>query len=467
MTKYFFAQRTSFHMCVLAALAALTAPALLAQIQQRAPLQLRLPNLGGNAGAGASTGVQRQADYIVAVVNSEPVTNNEVRARVLRTEQQMVQQGVAVPPRAELARQMLERIIIERSQVQLAREIGVQVSETMVNDAVSNVARQNQLSVEELRRRMTADGLVFNQFREDLRNELLLTRVRERELEGRSRVSEQEIDQFMRDQESGLGSSAMEMNLAQILVAVPEKATPSEVASLQARAQLAADRARGGADFAVLVKEFSSAPGRVGDGQLGLLATDRYPPLFVDATQSVPVGGVTGPIRSEAGFHVLKVIEKKRAGMPGTTLNETRARHILLRPGDQLTETAAVARLADFKKRITAGQADFAALAREHSQDGSAKDGGDLGWASPGMFVPEFEDRMNSLAPGQLSEPLVSRFGVHLLQVVERRTTKLAPREQREAIRESLREKKFEEAYVTWAQEVRGRAYVEYREPPQ
>ncbi|HYW55476.1 MAG TPA: peptidylprolyl isomerase [Polaromonas sp.] len=450
-------------------IATLGAPALLAQVQtQRSPFQLRLPNLGGpSAAAGVATGAQRQADYIVAVVNSEPVTNNEVRARMLRTEQQMRQQAAPVPPRPEFARLVLERIINERAQLQLARENGVQVTESAVDDAVANVARQNQLSVDELRRRMTADGLAFSQFRGDLRNELLLTRVRERELEGRARISEQEIDQFLRDQESGTGASAMEINLAQILVAVPDNAGAAELATLQARAQLAAERARSGADFAGLVKEFSSVPGRGGDGQMGLAAADRYPPLFVEATQTVPIGGVTGPVRSGAGFHVLKVIEKKRAGMPGAAVNETRARHILLRPSAQLTEAAAIARLADFQKRIAAGQADFAALAREHSQDGSAKEGGDLGWASPGMFVPEFEERMNSLAPGQMSDPLVSRFGVHLLQVVERRTTKLAPREQREAIREMLREKKLDESYLTWSQEVRGRAYVEYREPPQ
>lgn len=468
MTKSSFPQRICLRPFAAAVLAlVLGLSALLAQAQT-----LRLPNpsrppLLGVPGPGAGAGGQRQADYIVAVVNSEPITNNEVRARLLRTEQQMTQQGAPVPPRAELARLLLERIIVERTQLQLAKDTGVKVSESMVDDAVLNVARQNQMSVEELRRRLTAEGLVFTQFRADLRNELLLNRVRERELESRAKVSDQEVDQFMRDQESAGASAALEINLAQILVAVPENASPEQVASLQARAQLAVERARGGADFAALVKEFSNAPGRSSDGQMGLRAADRYPQLFIDATQALPVGGVAGPLRSGAGFHVLKVLEKKRAGMPGTTVAETRARHILLRPSAQLSEAAAVARLADFKKRIAAGQADFAALAREYSQDASAKDGGDLGWAGPGMFVPEFEERMNSLAPGQVGEPLVSRFGVHLIQVLERRNTQLSSREQREVVRNQLREKKLEEALIVWAQEVRGRAYVEYREPPQ
>jgi peptidyl-prolyl cis-trans isomerase SurA len=448
-------------------------PFMLAQAQSlRLPgQQPRTPGLGVlglGGGAAAGAGMQRQADYIVAVVNSEPITNNEVRARMLRTEQQMRQQGAQIPPRSEFARLLMERLIVERAQLQLAKETGVQVSEAVVDDAVANVARQNQMSPEELRRRLEAEGLSISQFRNDLRSEIVLNRLRDRELESRAKVSDQEVEQFIRDQDgAGSGLAPMELNLAQVLVAVPENATAEQVAALQARAQLVAERARSGTDFAQLVREFSNAPGGSGDGQMGLRSPDRYPELFVNATQNLPVGGVAGPVRSGAGFHVLKLVEKKRAGMPGATVVETRVRHILLRAGPQLSEAASVARLAEFKARIAAGQADFAALAREFSQDASAKEGGDLGWASAGMFVPEFEERMNSLAPGQVSDPLVSRFGVHLIQVLERRNSTLNPREQREAVRAALREKKLEEAYVAWAQEVRGRAYVEYREPPQ
>lgn len=432
----------------------------------RLPSQSRQPSLGAST-AGSAAAVTRQADYIVAVVNSEPITNNEVRARMVRMEQQMAQQGAPMPPRNELARALLERMIVERAQLQLAKELGLQVSESAVDDAVLNVAKQNQLSVEELRRRMTAEGLVFAQFRTDLRNELLLNRLRDRELEPKSKVSEQEIDEYLREQTGTSSAAVQEINLAQILVAVPENASAEQVSALQARAQVAADRARNGTDFTLLVKEFSAATGGSADGQMGLRPAERYPQLFVDATQNVAVGGVAGPIRSGAGFHILKVIEKKRAGMPGSTVTQTRARHILLRPSAQLTEAAAVAQLQDFKRRIASGQADFAALAREHSQDGSGRDGGELGWAAQGQFVPEFEERMNTLATGQVGDPVVSRFGVHLIQVLERRTTVLSPKEQREAVRALLREKKLEEGYSAWAQELRGRAYVEYREAPQ
>ena len=200
---------------------------------------------------------------------------------------------------------------------------------------------------------------------------------------------------------------------------------------------------------------------------MGLRSADRYPPLFVEATQSLRAGGLAGPVRSAAGFHILKVIEKRQGGLPDAVVAQTRARHILLRLTPQLTEAAAIEKLAGFKKRIAAGQADFAALARENSQDGSAKQGGDLGWAPAGAFVPEFEKVMNALAPNQVSDPLVSRFGVHLLQVLERREVPVSARDQREMVRGMLREKKQEEALVRWAEDIRGRAYVEFREPPQ
>ena len=259
----------------------------------------------------------------------------------------------------------------------------------------------------------------------------------------------------------------MEINLGHVLVLVPENATPAQVAERQARAQRAADKVRAGEDFAAVAREFSDAPeGQRAGGLLGLRPADRYPELFVNSTLGLPVGSIVGPVRSPAGFHVLKVVERVTAGMP-TTVVQNHARHILLRTGPQLSEAAAAARLADYRRRVLAGQADFAALAREHSQDGSSKEGGDLGWANPGRYVPEFEQALDALKPGDISEPLVSRFGVHLIQLLERREAKLTQREQREMARSTVREKKLDEAYATWAQELRGRAYVEYREPPQ
>jgi peptidyl-prolyl cis-trans isomerase SurA len=419
-----------------------------------------------SAPVAAPAAAQSQADYIVAVVNSEPITNNEVRRELQRTSQQLAQQGRPAPDVRELAREVLESLINRKVQLQSARDNGIRVDNAAIDQAEQNIARQNQIDGPELRRRLAADGISPAQFRTQLQEQITLTRLREREVDARVRVSDLEVDQYLREQQTSASSAPAEINLAQILIAVPEAATAVQVEALQARAQRALDRVRSGGDFVALVREFSDAPDLANGGQIGLRSTDRYPQLFLDATRDLAVGAVTGLVRSGAGFHILKVIEKNSANLPGMTVTQSRARHILLRANTQLAEAAARDRLNEFRKRILAGQADFAILARDISQDSSAEQGGDLGWASPGMFVPEFEAVMNRLAPGEIGEPLVSRFGVHLIQLVERRNTTLSAKEQRETVREILREKKLEEAYATWAQDLRGRAYVELREPP-
>ena len=376
----------------------------------------------------------------------------------------MAQQNTPVPPESVLTQQVLENLITEKALQQQARDTGIKIDDLLVDQAEANVARQNSMDVAQLRRRLAADGLSLERFRTDLRNQLLLTRLRERDVDGRVRVTDLDIDQFIREQQASVDQTGVEMNLGHVLVVVPENATPAEVATLQAKAQGIADRARKGDDFAVLAREFSNAAEGASGGALGLRAADRYPTLFVESTQTLPVGGIAGPVRSPAGFHILKVLERERAGVPGAQVVQTHARHILLRPSPQLSEAAAAARLTEYKQRIQSGQADFAALAREHSQDGSAKEGGDLGWANPGQFVPEFEEALDALQPGQIGGPLVSRFGVHLLQLMERRTATLSQREQREVARNMVREKKLDEAYANWIREVRARAYVEFRE---
>lgn len=433
-----------------------------------APAQMRAsPQLGMRGGSiAAAPGGPQAADYIVAVVNSEPITQYEVRSRMVRLEQQLSQQGAALPGRDELARQVLERLIAERAQLQVARESGIKVDDSMVDQAELNLAQQNQMDIPALRRRMAEDGVALAQFRDDLRNQLLLTRLRDREVDPKVKVTDLEVDQFIREQQGSADLSQLELNLAQLLVAVPETATPEQVAGLQARAQRAWERARGGEDFAALVREYSDAPRASAGGQMGLRSADRYPQLFVDATRGLRSGDVSAVVRSGAGFHVLKVIERKQGGLPGADVVQSHVRHILLRLGAQTTEQQARARLSDLRRRIEGG-ADFAALARENSQDGSARNGGDLGWANPGLFVPEFEEAVNELRPGQLAGPITTRFGVHLIQLLERRTATLTQREQRDIARNVLREKKLEEEYQRWAQEVRGRAYVEFRQPPQ
>jgi peptidyl-prolyl cis-trans isomerase SurA len=409
---------------------------------------------------------RQAADYIVALVNSEPITHNELRQEQQRVAQQRAQQRQPAIPSAELSRLVLERLINDRAQLQLARETGIRVDEPALDQAEESIARQNQMDVAQLTRRLAADGIQRSQFRAQLRDQIALSRLREREVDARVKVSDPEVEQYLREQQANRDPAQLEINLAQILVAVPDEADARQIAQLQEKAQGLAGRARAGEDFAALAREFSNAPERANGGQMGLRPAQRYPSLFLEATQNLDVGQVAGPLRSGAGFHILKVLEMGNAGLPPATVMQSRARHILLRTGAALSETAAIARLDALKQRLVSGQADFADLARENSQDGSAAQGGDLGWAAPGMFVPEFEQVMNQLAPGQVSEPLVSRFGVHLIQLLERRTVPVSAQEQRERVRAMLRERKLDEAFASWAQDVRSRAYVELREPP-
>lgn len=410
---------------------------------------------------------QRAAEYIVALVNSEPITNTQVQKRVERVLREAGPEAQRIP-REQINRQVLDQIISERAQLQLAKEQGVRVDAMAIDQAEEVVARQNQVGLSELRRRVTEAGISRDEFRNNLRDQLLLTRLRERELEGRVKVSDDEIDQFLREQRAAASSAAPDINLAQVLITVPEKATAAQVADAQKRAEDIARRARAGEDFSQLATQLSDAPDAKGTGGvLGLRAADRYPPLFVEATQSTPVGGIVGPVRSGAGFHVLKVIAKQNSASPEATVTQTQVRHILMRPDARRTPEQIVALMADFKRRIQAGAADFAALARENSQDTvSAREGGELGWSTPGLFVPEFEEAMSRLQPGQISDPVVTRFGIHLIQVEGRREAQLNPAELREAARNMLRDRKMEDAYEAWAQEVRQRAYVEMREPP-
>ena len=405
-----------------------------------------------------------QADFVVALVNSEPITNSELQSELQRVLQQLSQQRRPVPDKNELARQVLEQLIGDRIQLQLANQSGIRIDEAAVDLTEQNIARQNQLSVAEMRRQLVADGVSVPQFRAQLRNQLALTRFRERELEPRGRVTELEIDQYLREAQSNRDPTTRQINLAQILVAVPDDASDAQVATLQARAEALLARIRAGEDFNNLARAASDAPDRSNGGELGLRTADRYPSLFLDATQALALGEVSGLVRSGAGFHLLKVMERQDTNLPPAAVMQTRSRHILLRLGPQLNEAAARARLLGYRAQILAGQADFAALARQHSQDSSAAQGGDLGWTSPGMFVPEFEQFMSRLAPGQVGEPLVSRFGVHLIEVLERRRVESSQREQREAVRGLLRDKKLDAAYLLWAQDQRSRAYVELRE---
>ncbi len=417
--------------------------------------------------AASNPVVIRSADFIVAVVNSEPVTNQEVQTLGQRLQREAQAQGRPVDA-PEAKRLALEQLINDKAQLQQARDAGIVIDEEALDQAEAGVASNNQLTREALRQRLQQDGVALSTFREQLRHQLLLTRVREREVDARIRISDIEVEQFLQEQIKAQAARVpVELNLAMILIAVPENSTQEQIKPLEDQAREVARRARSGDNFAELAKTFSQALDRgANGGALGLRSVERYPELFVQAVAALPVGGVSEVLRSGAGFHVLKVLERQQA--PATLMvSQTRARHILLRLGPQLSQAQAQSQLSTLRQDIVSGKVDFAEAAKRLSQDGSAAQGGDLGWASPGMFVPEFEQTMDRLRPGQVAEPLVSRFGVHLIEVTDRRDAPMSDAEQRTLARNVLREKKIDEAYVAWAEDVRGRAYVELREPVQ
>ena len=424
------------------------------------------PAQAASAPAAAST--PAEADYIVAIVNTEPVTNNEVRARVARALRDIGARGMVPPPAATLRQQVLERLISERAELQYAREIGLKVDDTALTQAQLSIARQNGLpSIDELYRRIQQEGITVKDFVDDVRNQVLLAQLREREIAPRVRVTDAEVDDFIREQ-TGATAGQPELNLAMILVEVPEGASAEDVAKLQKRADEVAQKARAGEDFAKLASEYSDANKRGSDGGvLGLHPLDKYPDLFVKSTQGLRVGGIAGPVRSPAGFHILKVLERKvNRDLPEVKIPQTHVRQILLKVGPSQSAQVARERLADFKRRIQSGQASFSQLARQYSQDDTAADGGDLGWVTPGQFAPELDQVVGNLDAGQISDPIVTGNTVHLLQVEGRREQVLTSAQQRQMARNMLREKKATEAFDTWAKEVRGRAYVEMREPP-
>ncbi len=403
-------------------------------------------------------------DFIVAVVDSVPITNHEVALRAPLLREQLKQQGRPIPEGDALLKASLERLIVEKALLQHAKDAGITIEDDAVDQAEQRQAAQAQLSVEALHKKVNSEGSSIERLRQTLREQLTLQRLTERNVPSRIKISDVEINQAVIARQNARVDANPDIDLGHVLIAVPENANDTEVAALQAKAQTALVNLKRGDDLARVAKEFSNGAERDKGGLMGVRPANRYPTLFVEAINNLSVGDVT-LVRSGAGFHVLKLVTKRASSV--VTVTQTHPRHILLRPGGQLSQTTARAQLAEYKRQIEAGKADFAKLAREHSQDASGPEGGDLGWVSPGMFVPEFEEVMNKLQLGQIADPMVSRFGVHLIQVLERREAPISERELRDMARNSLREKKFEETYQLWAQEVRGRAYVEYRDAPQ
>jgi peptidyl-prolyl cis-trans isomerase SurA len=399
------------------------------------------------------------SDRIVAVVNDAPVTLVELnqRATALARENK-------TPVTPAFKAQVLELLIAQRAQVQRAQQEGIVIGERDVDVAEATVAGNNRLSVEALHEAVVREGLSVKTFRQQLADQLILQRMRERLLAGVARPSQAEIDAYLDEQQALTNEKApVQVHLAQLFIPVPENAAASDLAAVDAQKQAIDVALKRGEAFDALAKAQSKSPDAAQGGDMGVRAVGDYPPLFVEATQGLAVGGVSPWIRSGAGFHLLKVLARPVAKVTMTSI-QTRARHILLTVGPDLSQEQAIERLNGFRAQVVSGRRDFGALAKANSQDGSAAYGGDLGWVAPGIFVPEFEGPMNQLNPGEVSQPVVSRFGVHLIQVLERKQVPLGEEAQNEAISEILKARKADEAFAKWSEDVRLRAYVDIRD---
>ncbi|HQY10483.1 MAG TPA: peptidylprolyl isomerase, partial [Burkholderiaceae bacterium] len=401
-----------------------------------------------------------EVDRIVAVVNSEVITRADLRMRVAQVTRQLSRQGTPLPAADVLEKQVLERQIIERLQLQLAAETSLRIDDVTLDRAVGRIADSNRLSMTEFRKALEKDGLSWERFREEVRNEMLLTRVREREVEARIVVSDAEVSNFLAHPENTMGQE--EYNLSHILFRAPEGATPEQLARLRAKAEDVAARIGRGEPFDKLAASYSDAPDALTGGNLGWRSAERLPGLFAEAVTTLKPGETTPILRSAAGFHIVRVMDRKggsQSGVPAQ-VQQTRARHILIKTSEVLTDADARRRLTDLRERVVQGGASFADLARIHSADLSAAKGGDLGWIYPGDTVPEFEQAMDALKPGELSQPVQSPFGWHLIQVEDRRVQDVSDERKRAAARNALRERKSDEAYQDWLRQLRDRAYV-------
>ena len=405
-----------------------------------------------------------EVDRIVAVVNDEAITAFELRTRLATVERQLRGQNVQLPPQDVLEKQLLERMITDRVQLQFAKETGLRISDIELDASIRRIAEGNRLSLQDFRVTLEKDGIPWTKFREEIREEIVLSRLRDREVESRIVISDGEIDNYLANPDQGGDTGNIEVQTAHIVVRVPEQASPDQLMRIGARAQAALDQIRRGDSFAKVAASYSDAPDGLTGGAMGTRPLDRLPALYADAVKKLKPGETSDILRSPAGFHIVTLIARQGGGgaKPVVALKQTRARHILIKVNELVSETEARRKLVALKERLDNG-ADFAELARLHSNDLSAAKGGDLGWLYQGDTVPDFEKAMDRLTINQTSEPVQSPFGFHLIQVLERRTEDATAERQRLTARQVLRERKSDEAYQDWVRQMRDRAYVEYR----
>lgn len=398
-------------------------------------------------------------DAVVVVVNDDVITRQELNDKLRATVGQLQKQGTPLPPADVLEKQMLERMINDLVQLQFAKESGVKVDDAQLDLSIRRIAEQNKFAdLAEFRARLEKDGIDYAKYREEVRNEMIFTRLREREVDSKLIIGESEVDAYLSNK-TKMGDNTEEFHLAHILVAVPEQASADKIQASRARAELAYSELQSGADFAQVAAGSSDAKDALTGGDLGWRASDRLPPAFLDVLRKLQPGQNTAVIRSPSGFHILKLIAKRSGNTP-VVISQTHARHILIKTSEIMSDAEAKKRILEIKQRIDGG-ADFAEQAKRYSEDGSAQQGGDLDWLSPGQTVPEFEDAMNKLQPKQIGV-VQSQFGWHLIQVLERRNTDVSVQQQRQQARAAIGMLKSDELFQDWLRQLRDRAFVEY-----
>ncbi len=403
-------------------------------------------------------------DSIAVVVNDDVITRRELTERVKTVVQRMKAQNVQLPGEADLQRQILERMIVERAQLQLAKEMGVRVDDNQLDRTISRIAEQQKMTVQQMRNQLEKDGTSFAAFREEIREEIIMTRLREHEVDAKINISEAEVDAHIAA-EKAAAAEQFELNISQILIRIPENASPEVIAQRKARADEVMRQLRVGADFAKMAATYSDASDALKGGEVGWRTLDRLPPVFADALSKLKPGQTTQVMKSVSGFHIIKLVDKRSVAeaQAAASVQQTHARHILIKVTPAVSAADAKRKLLELKERLDNKAAKFEELARLFSNDGSAGKGGDLGWLYPGDTVPEFEAAMNGLKLGEVSQPVETSFGFHLIEVLERKTEDVSKEKARNAARNAIRERKLEEATEDWQRQVRDRAYVEYR----
>ncbi len=399
-------------------------------------------------------------DRIVAIVDQTVITEQELENRITSLSAQLRKQGTELPEENILRKQILERLISDALQLQYAAQTGIKVDDVQLDKTIERIAEQNKMTIRQFHDALNQDGISIRKFRADIRNEIIIARLREREVESRVNVSESEIDNYLTTQSSS-NQNQDEYEISHILIRVPEEAATEDVQKAKTKVDEALSAITAGTSFAKVSASFSDAPNALEGGNIGWKSSGQVPALFLDALKTMQKGDVSAPLRSPNGFHILK-LNDKRGGSSPLIIEQTHARHILIKLSEIMSEKDAKQKMDGIKERLDNGE-NFEVLARQFSEDGTASNGGDLGWVNPGDTVPQFEKAMNSLKQDEISEPVLSPFGWHIIQVLERRKQDMSKEAARLKARQEIRARKADEAYQDWVRELRDRAFVELR----